>query len=93
MIYVPQFVSVLSLVLTYLSPFRIREHTEEEESQPLFDSEDPNTELEKENAPAISSKDKNCDGSAGGKAAETHLWVEKYSPKRFTELLSDDVCV
>ena len=56
----------------------------EDESQPLFDSEDPNMEVEeKENSGA-------GDGGGGGKA-ELHLWAEKYAPKRFTDLLSDDV--
>lgn len=33
------------------------------------------------------------DSENGSEDIETHfLWVEKYSPKHYTELLSDDVC-
>ena len=53
----------------------------EEESQLLFgDSEDPDQTEE--------------EGVAGGGVArppEHMLWVDKYTPKLYTELLSDDV--
>ena len=53
----------------------------------MFDSEDPNMEVEeKEN-----SECGNGENGGGGRKAEHHLWVEKYAPRRFTDLLSDDV--
>ena len=51
----------------------------EDESQPLFDSEDMQALTE---APSETSENT---------AMEAHLWVEKYTPRHFTELLSDDV--
>ena len=32
------------------------------------------------------------DPGDNNKDVDEHLWVEKYSPKHYTELLSDDVC-
>ena len=51
----------------------------EDESQPLFDSEDMQGLME---SPSETRENVTM---------EAHLWVEKYTPRHFTELLSDDV--
>lgn len=51
----------------------------EDESQPLFNSED----MEMLTEPPSEVRER--------ATVENHLWVEKYTPRHFTELLSDDV--
>lgn len=63
------------LYLTILTSVSMLTFREMGESEPLFESEDPVRPGEE--------KEEESNRST--------LWVEKYSPKNYTELLSDDV--
>lgn len=59
------------------SPLSSSSHDSNQETQPLFDSELTSSEMSK--------------GDQGSSHVSHLLWVDKYAPKLYTELLSDDV--